>query len=141
LAAAAKRAVRGRIKKAWNKSWAATPRGKPTRRLVPAPDAKVVKGLYKDMNKASSSVLIQLRTGRIGLNHFLYKIKARENDVCSCELGSQTPKHVLLECPLWTEYRQQMWDKIGDKQTDFDTLISNPKMAKHAADFMIKTGL
>jgi ribonuclease HI len=141
LAAAAKRAVRDRVKQAWAKSWAATPRGKPTKRLVPAPDVRVVKGLYRGMSKAYSSVLIQLRTGRIGLNHFLYKIKARESDDCSCEQGSQTPKHVLFDCPLWTEIRQQMWDKMGGRKTDYDDIIKNPKLAKHAADFFIRTGL
>jgi hypothetical protein len=34
-----------------------------------------------------------------------------------------------------------MWDKMGGRQTDFDFIVSNPKLAKHAADFIIRTGL
>lgn len=37
---------------------------------------------------------------RIGLRHFLYKIKQVESDRCECDVGSQTPKHVLMEGPL-----------------------------------------
>jgi hypothetical protein len=30
---------------------------------------------------------------------------------------------------------------MGSRQTDFDAIISDPELAKHAADFIIRTGL
>jgi hypothetical protein len=90
-------------------------------------------------------VLLHLRTGRIRLNHFLYKMGIKESDRCGCDEGSQAPQHVLLECRLLNELRQEMWHKIDklelEKREDFDTLVNEPKAARYVADFMIKTGL
>ncbi|RAK94815.1 uncharacterized protein BO80DRAFT_315976, partial [Aspergillus ibericus CBS 121593] len=87
-----------------------------------------------------------LRTGRIGLNHFLYKIRARDSDRCSCNRGSQTPKHVLFDCErlrgLQLELRQRLRkQRVAVNWDDFDALVSEPAAARYVADFMIKTGL
>jgi hypothetical protein len=37
------------------------------------------------------SVLIQLRTGRIGLNQYLTRINVRQDARCGCGLGNQNP--------------------------------------------------
>ncbi|TPR01014.1 Transmembrane amino acid transporter family protein [Aspergillus niger] len=94
-----------------------------------------------DIPKAYASVVIQMRTQRIGLAHFLYKIKA-------CGEGSQTPKHVLLACSRFTGLRNQMLDKIAargstprDKITDYDSIISDPQAIRYVAEFLLQTGL
>jgi hypothetical protein len=80
---------------------------KPTRRLIKAPHKKNL-GLYKGLSKPHTSIIIQMRTMRIGLRHFLFKIKASETDRCSCGEGSETPKHILLQCSLHAEARRLM---------------------------------
>ncbi|KAG0158417.1 hypothetical protein PDIDSM_5931 [Penicillium digitatum] len=58
---------------------------------------------WKGLRKATTSVLIQLRTGIIGLAEYLSKIKRSDSPRCQCDLGNQSVKHVLLECPLLKE--------------------------------------
>jgi hypothetical protein len=76
---------------------------------------------------------MQLRTGRIGLNHFLYKIELWGSDRCGCDEGPQTPKHILLQCRLLSDLRDEMWrriDRVGLKRReDFDTLVNESKAA------------
>ena len=68
-----------------------------------------------------------------------------ESDRCGCDEGSQTPRHILLECRLLSDLRQEMWrriDRLGlERREDLDTLLNEPKAARYVADFMIKTGL
>ncbi|THC93687.1 hypothetical protein EYZ11_006831 [Aspergillus tanneri] len=89
---------------------------------------------------------MQMRTMRIGLAHFLYKIKASEGDRCGRAEGSQTPKHVLLQCSLRTEERKRMFNKIAARgiqinQTDYDALMSDPQAIRYVAEFMLRTGV
>jgi hypothetical protein len=70
---------------------------KPTKRLIKAPGKKAL-ALYAGLPKAYTSIIMQLRTGRSALNHFLFKIKRHEDGQCSCKEGLQTPRHVVLEC-------------------------------------------
>lgn len=64
--------------------------------------------------------------------HFLYKINEAESDKCYCGEGSQTPRHVLLQCPLYADLRKQMLDKIRARSDlsqnqliDYDAIVSH----------------
>ncbi|KAF4210539.1 hypothetical protein CNMCM5878_004249 [Aspergillus fumigatiaffinis] len=145
LAAAAKRVVRQRIQQRWKKQWEMEKGAKPTRRLIKAPHKKNL-ALYKGLSKPHTSIIIQMRTMRIGLRHFLFKIKASETDRCSCGEGSQTPKHILLQCSLYVEARRKMINKLFDEGfrgniSDYDMLVSDPQAIRYVAEFMHQTGL
>jgi hypothetical protein len=81
---------------------------------------------------------------RIGLGQ-LYKIKERESDRCSSEQGSQTPRHILLQCPLYNDLRRIMLDKVArtdlGNTTEYDAILSHPRAARYAAAMMHQTGL
>lgn len=119
---------------------------KPTRRLIAAPQKRNI-ALYKGLSKPHTSIIIQMRTMRIGLQHFLYKIKASDSDRCSCGEGSQTLRHVLLQCSMYREARGIMLDQLQaieglrGKLSDYDSLVSDPQAIRYVAEFMHKTGL
>jgi hypothetical protein len=136
--------VRRRIKERWAQEWAKERTGKPNQRLVKAPDKKVLR-LFEPLSKPYTSVLIQMRSMRIALNHFLFKIKAVESDECYCGEGSQTPRHILIQCPLYTDLRQNFLDKIrmtdlGDS-TDYDAIVSHSQATRYVAEFLLQTGI
>jgi ribonuclease HI len=144
LAATAKRRVRRRIKERWAQEWAKERTSKPNQRLVKAPDKKVLR-LFDSLSKPYTSILIQMRSMRIALNRFLFKIKAVESDECYCSEGSQTPRHILMQCPLYADLRQTFLDKIrmtdlGDS-TDYDAIVSHSQATRYVAEFMLQTGL
>jgi ribonuclease HI len=143
LAAAAKRAVRQRIRERWEKQWERETTSAPTKRLVQAPNKKTLR-LYEGLSKPQCAILIQMRTMRIGLRHFLFKIKAAETDRCSCDEGSQTPKHILMQCPQYVVPRTKLWEQlwgIGINEMDYDKIVSNPQATRYVVNFMHRTGL
>jgi ribonuclease HI len=145
LAAAAKRAVRKQIGARWEQQWDRERTSTPTKRLVQAPSKKILR-LYDGLSKPQCAILIQMRTMRIGLKHFLYKIKATDSDRCGCDAGSQTPKHVLLECSEYIGLRMGLWEKIQriegmETETDYDKIMSHPQTTRYVVNYMHQTGL
>ncbi|KAI9035835.1 ribonuclease H family protein [Aspergillus affinis] len=146
LAAAAKRDVRQRLRTEWTKQWERQKVGRPTRRLLSKPDKKNLR-LYEHLSKPHTSIIIQMRTMRIGLRHFLYKIEQVDSDRCACDLRSQTPKHVLLECSLHTagqriimDYLNQI-ERLRRRIQDYDAVMSHPQAIRYVTEFMQQTGL
>ena len=145
LAAAAKRMVRERIQDRWKKQWESERTAQPTKRLVEWPSKKTLR-LYECLSKPRSSIMIQMRSMRIALRHFLYKINEVESDKCPCGEGSQTPKHVLLQCETFGELRKRLFDQlhraIGPfNMSNYDSIVSNPLATRYVAKFMHRTGL
>ncbi|KAJ5963980.1 uncharacterized protein N7479_003856 [Penicillium vulpinum] len=114
----------------------------PTKRLVQAPNKKTLR-LYEGLTKPQCAILIQIRTIRIGLRHFLFKIKAAESDRCLCDEGSQTPKQILMQCPRYTMPRTKLWDQLYDLgiEIDYDKIISNPQATRYVVKFIHQTSL
>jgi hypothetical protein len=56
--------------------------------------------LHLGLQKAESSVLVQARTGRIGLAKFLYNRKVPGIQSAQCQSGAEeeTPRHMALYC-------------------------------------------
>ncbi|KAJ6020305.1 hypothetical protein N7499_003588 [Penicillium canescens] len=145
LAAAAKRMVRERTQDRWKKQWENERTAQPTKRLVEWPNKKVLR-LYECLSKPRSSIMIQMRSMRIALRHFLYKINEVETDKCPCGEGSQTPRHVLLQCQTYGELRKRLFDQLHRAigpfdMSNYDSIVSNPLATRYVAKFMHQTGL
>jgi hypothetical protein len=104
------------------------------------PDPKILK-LHKGLRKAESSVLIQLRTGRTGLRHFLNRVRVPgyESGQCECDMGLETPRHVLLHCPHESERREALKESQGGS-LDFNRLLDTPRGAPVVSKWMIRSG-
>ncbi|KAG0160606.1 hypothetical protein PDIDSM_8136 [Penicillium digitatum] len=88
----------------------------------------------RGLRKATTSVLIQLRTGIIGLAEYLSKIKRSDSPRCQCDLGNQSVKHVLLECPLLKELRSEMVEELFMGGVDNAWRTSNVDRSEGSAD-------
>jgi ribonuclease HI len=142
LAAAAKRRIRREAKAEWEKSWITEKTSRPTKRLVELPTKKTLE-YWSDLRKATASILMQLRTGRIGLAAYLHRINRRESARCSCNLGTQTVSHVLLECPQLQDERDWMRNALSERGVALrlDELLARPEARAIVAEFMIRTNL
>jgi hypothetical protein len=85
---------------------------------------------------------------RIGLKHSLFKIGEADSDICNCLEGSQTPHHILLQCPIYADERKTMMEKIRVRTDlnqrglmDYEALLSHPQATRYVAEFMLQTGL
>lgn len=142
LAAAAKRRLRREAKIEWERAWAIEKTSRPTRRLIETPTRKTLE-YWSGIRKATTSILMQLRTGRIGLGAYLARINRRDSARCDCDLGNQTVAHVLLECPLHINERARMRDALSGQGIVFrrDDLLTRPEARTIVADFMVETGV
>lgn len=91
LAAAAKRHIRREAKAEWEKPWITEKTSRPTKRLVELPTKKTLE-FWSDLQKATALILMQLRTGRIGLAAYLHRINRRESARCSCSFTAYSRK-------------------------------------------------
>jgi ribonuclease HI len=140
-----KRRIRQHAKQAWEAAWWKERGARSTRRLIETAGKKEALQYWEGLRKATSSVLIQLRTGKIGLAGYLSKINARDSPRCDCDLGNQTVAHVLLECPLLQDERQTMRDDLAtagvSMQLGTDELLQQLPARSILAQFMLSTGL
>ncbi|KAJ5318355.1 zinc knuckle domain protein [Penicillium atrosanguineum] len=142
LAAAAKRRIRNEAKLEWERTWAKETTSRPTRRLIETPTKKTLE-YWSGLRKATASILMQLRTGRISLGAYLSRINRRESARCGCDLGNQTVVHVLLECPLHQDERDRMRSALSDQGIALcrDELLTRLEARKIVTEFMVSTGL
>lgn len=67
--------------------------------------------LHDNLPKWISSLMVQMRTGKIGLKKFLYERNVSDIDdtECACGEGEETVSHVLAECSQFGELRRTTW--------------------------------
>jgi hypothetical protein len=63
---------------------------------------------FKRITRPESAVIVQARTGKIGLRDYVHKIGAAESPRCPCGARRQTMHHTLLKCPEFDELRKGM---------------------------------
>lgn len=140
LKASCKRILKRVCYDRWTQSWATnTTTGASYRRQFGSLLDKHINNLYAGMPKALSSLLIQMRVGKIGLNSYLHKIKRAKRPWCECKEGNQTVAHILEECPLYRRQRRSIFNRPVLR--DVKLILSYPQTAAKAANFMLSTGL
>jgi hypothetical protein len=79
------------------------------------------------------------------MNRYLWRINKADSPDCVCNMGQQTPKHVLLDCPLFEGERREMRyerSEIGvSPSLSFTELIQQKRAVPAITAFMIKTQL
>ena len=97
--------------------------GKYSKGIDTALPGKHTKKLYDKLSYAEASILAQLRTGMTRLNGYLAKIGAAETGLCPCGRASETVKHFLFRCPLWTQYRVELYRQTDTRQGNLSFFI------------------
>ena len=110
------------------------------RRVVPedSPPTKQVLQLHKDLRKAESALLVQIRTARIGLAKFLYsrRVPGIVSAKCECGAGHETPRHMALFCVREAERRHFLRDSFG-RSRPWAALVGTADGAKCFVQWMM----
>ena len=108
---------------------------------------KKTRKLHKGLSKAASALIVQMRTEKIGLKKFLHfrKVPGFDSPECPCRRGMQSAKHVLTECRAHAGERNRTWEEERRKaafgRISWEEMLTQPKFAKKAAQFMKSLGL
>jgi ribonuclease HI len=95
----------------WTHTWERNPHGTQYRRWNGKQITKGPLEPHAEIPKALSSVVTQMRTGKIGLRSYLYSIKRADTGICQYGQDYQTVRHVVCECPLLRAKRQEIMGK------------------------------
>jgi hypothetical protein len=98
------------------------------------PSGKVL-SLHQGLHKAESSLLVQLRTGKIGLRDFLHNIGVPEVTSAACGHERETPKHVTIFCPLYQDTRDQL--RVNGR-SDFEALLTTVEGVKKVTKWWLR---
>lgn len=130
----------------WDAAWDADNSGRVLYQYQRAP-SKGTLPKYKGLKRALAAALFQMRTGKIGLNDYLWHINRADSPLCSCGGGRQTARHVLIDCEDYQDLRWEVWNtrnsgwKANRPLTDIRKIWDHPQRARTAAIFMLRTGL
>ena len=130
----------------WEEEWQNEKKGRALFKIAPSPTRKVLH-IHGKLPKWVSSLIVQMRTGKIGLRKFLHERNVPEvkDARCGCKRGEETVRHVLTECTRFKEIRRTMWAREVRKARlnwiDLRTILTTPAYVKRAALFMQKTDL
>jgi ribonuclease HI len=141
LLSAYKRTVKETIRCMWEEGWQSQETGKSYRAHFEVDEiTQKVNQLYEGMTKPEAAVLVQLRTGKIGLGQYLKGIRVVDTAECQlCGEYYETISYVLGEClALGAERREYFGQPII---WDILALLSAPNLAQKAVKFMLCTGL
>lgn len=107
LITTAKRTINEALLDDWETIWVHGKHGRYLHSPDARPDKKVLR-VHKGLPRAISSIMTQMRTGKIGLRAYLHKINQAETSQCTCNQGEQTVEHILLNCREWIAERQEL---------------------------------
>ena len=130
-------------KKVWDKNWREETKKRSLYKIIKTSNNSILK-IHRELEKWMSSILIQMRTQKIDLNHFLHHRKVSKYDIfeCSCERDFHTIMHVLIECSLYYKLRRKTWKKKEKKPekrivlNTFQKILTESHFAKKAVNFM-----
>lgn len=129
---------------AWDELWNSYQSAIPEALRTPAQEGDLWtdrRTLHANLAKAESSALTQMRTGKIGLAHFLYSRRVPDVWTASCACGwrCQDVKHIFMFCPMFQDRQRGLVQTAGTN--DLHRMLTTPKGAKAATKWLIQTGL
>lgn len=145
-AAAIKQDHAEKLKARWLLAWGASPRYARFQHIDPDFPFNKYRAISDRLSKSQASLLMQIRTGHIPLNAYLYKIKKSVTSRCDACWGiglwtiTETVVHYLFECQAYAAERYDMDRALGRHARDLKGILSHMDGVKELLKYMGRTG-
>ena len=103
------------------------------------PPGSGIRKLYRGLTRQQCSVLSQLRSGHVGLNAFLARIRAVDSDLCPVCLLPETVAHYMLTCQRYFAACHTLGQAVSGPLSLRST-IGDPDARSAVLDFVAATG-
>ena len=90
----------------WLNEWDSAPSGRVLHHHLPKPE-KATLDRYQGLKRAVSATVFQIRTGKIGLKDYRWRMRQADSPLCDCG-DRQTVRHVLLHCSTYNALREEV---------------------------------
>lgn len=125
----------------WATAWRASKRYAKLNNLDPSLPSRAFIKLTDKLNRTQHSLLVQLRTGHIGLNMHLHRIGCVDDPTCpACKASEETVHHLIFECPAYQHERHQLRATLRRGANSLRLMVTNPKAALKLLSFLNATG-
>jgi hypothetical protein len=99
---------------------------------------------HQGLRKHESSLLTQIRTGKVGLRAFLFQRKVPDvnTPLCRCGTSGETPAHVILFCPELQQEREELQRALPQAlrtTRDLAAATANPACAGTVVRWLLAT--
>lgn len=133
--------VKAMLLSRWTHQWQDSKKGGHSRNLTLVPTNKTLQ-IHTNVPRPISSLIVQLRTGKIGLPDFLFRkrVPSQTTRRCRCNLSAGTVEHTLLTCRIYRQERQELLPRRNGPYT-LRKILTEQKSAVAAAHYMLKTQL
>ena len=98
--------------------------------------------LVQNLLRKQASIIMQLRTGHIGLNKYLHRINRSDTPNCpNCDAHTdETIHHFLFECESYRRERFTLHRKLRRQSLDLSFLLSHPSATLPLLKYVHATG-
>jgi ribonuclease HI/exonuclease III len=129
-----------KLQKQWKKRWKTSPRFRKIAAIDPKLPSKRSTNRISHLEKGQSSLIIQLRSGHIALNAFLFKINKSDTDICpNCRTSPETVHHFLFDCMAYGHARFLRYKALGRDSDSLRYLLNTPQGIEQTTIFVNRT--
>jgi ribonuclease HI len=131
-----------KLSKRWTRRWKSSARESLLKTIDNTAPSKKYLRLIKDLDRRQASLLFQLRSGHVGLNHHLFRIHRSETPSCPhCRgITVETVRHFLLDCPQYVRERHELRVKLRRNSDSLSFLLSSPVATLPLLKYVHATG-
>jgi hypothetical protein len=98
---------RQKVKIDWAKAWRTEITNRIFHRIIETFNKQILRK-FKLMTRFESVIIVQIRTEKIDLRDYLYKIDVANSSNCLCDSSRQTMQHTLLKYSRFDEFKEKM---------------------------------
>ncbi len=130
-----------RAQQSLHSMWQASAKSPAPSTSIEAPPSTDVLALHQHLQKPETALAVQLQTEKNGFNAFLYQARAPSvlSPLCSCGLGHQTVKRIIIHCRNFVAARHALRDNQG-RLPDYKQLAKTPTGLKKVTRWVIERG-